>query len=309
MTTLEKSGDADAPLLFALPGNEPFATRLASALGADVGRMLVRDFPDGESYVRVDTDATSREVVIVATLDNPNEKALPLIFLADALRDLGATRVGLVAPYLSYMRQDMRFRPGEAITSRSFAALMSNHVDWLLTVDPHLHRYAALSDVYAIPATAVHVSTDLGIWIAANIDSPFIIGPDAESRQWVDGIAEAAQAPSTVLTKTRRGDAEVIESIPELDDHQTSLTPVLVDDIISTGQTMIAAIRHLHRQRAKAPMCLAVHAVFANSAYAKLKSAGASGVVTTNTITHASNCIDVVPAIASELRRKFALGS
>jgi ribose-phosphate pyrophosphokinase len=254
----------------------------------------------------VETDPTSRHVAIVATLDNPNEKTLPLIFLADALRDLGATRVGLVAPYLSYMRQDARFRPGEAITSRSFAALMSNHVDWLLTVDQHLHRYAALSDVYAIPATAVHVATDLGMWIAANIDSPFIIGPDAESRQWVDGIAAAAHAPSTVLTKTRRGDGEVIESIPELGDHPASHTPVLVDDIISTGQTMIAAIRHLRQQGANAPICLAVHAVFANDAYGKLRSAGASGVVTTNTITHASNCIDVVPAIARELRRQLA---
>lgn len=304
--TLTKTGDTDRPLLFALPGSDGIASRLASALDGDVGQVLVRDFPDDESYLRVETNPTSRHVAVVATLDNPNEKTLPLIFLADALRDLGATRVGLVAPYLSYMRQDARFRPGEAITSRSFAALLSNHVDWLLTVDPHLHRYAALSDVYPIPATAVHVAADLGMWIAANIDSPFIIGPDAESRQWVDGIAAAAHAPSTVLTKTRRGDGEVIESIPELGNHPTSRTPVLVDDIISTGQTMIAAIRHLRQQGAKAPICLAVHAVFANDAYGKLRSAGASGVVTTNTITHASNCIDVVPAIARELRRQRA---
>ena len=262
---LTETGDADRPLLFALPGSDGFASRLASALGGDVGQVLLRDFPDGESYLRVETNPTSRHVAIVATLDNPNEKTLPLIFLADALRDLGATRVGLVAPYLSYMRQDARFRPGEAITSRSFAALMSNHVDWLLTVDPHLHRYAALSDVYAIPATAVHVATDLGMWIAANIDSPFIIGPDAASH-----------------------------------------TPVLVDDIISTGQTMVAAIHHLRQQGANAPICLAVHAVFANDAYGKLRSAGASGGVTTNTVTHASNCIDVVPAIARELRRQLA---
>jgi ribose-phosphate pyrophosphokinase len=300
---LETSGDGAAPLLFALPGNEVFAARLASVLGGDVGQLLVRDFPDGESYVRVDTNPASRDVVIVATLNDPNEKTLPLIFLADALRDGGAARVGLVAPYLSYMRQDARFHPGEAITSRSYAAVLSHYVDWLLTVDPHLHRYAALSDVYAIPATAVHVATELGKWIAANIESPFIIGPDAESRQWVDGIAAAARAPSTVLSKTRRGDTDVIESIPELGDG-ASLTPVLVDDIISTGETMIAAIRRLHEQRASAPVCVAVHAVFAHDAYSKLRSAGASGVITTNTITHASNCIDVVPAIVSELRRQ-----
>jgi ribose-phosphate pyrophosphokinase len=294
------------PLLFALPGNAGFTERLASAVGAGVGQLSIRDFPDGESYVRVDTDPAARDVVIVATLRDPNPTTLPLIFLADALHDLGATRVGLVAPYLSYMRQDARFHQGEAITSRSFAALLSRSVDWLIAVDPHLHRYGALSDVYSIPATAVHLANELGRWIASNVASPLIIGPDAESRQWADGIAAAAGAPATVLTKTRRGDADVVESAPELGGWR-SLTPVLVDDIVSTGQTMIAAIRHLRQQKTLSPVCLAVHAVFAGDAYSQLTSAGASQVVTSNTIAHSSNRIDAVPSIATELRRQLRL--
>ena len=233
-----------APLFLALPGNEDACERLALALGGEMGRLTLRPFPDGESYVRIATPVSARDVVLVATLKRPNDKVLPLLFAADALRDRGAARIGLVALYLAYMRQDARFEPGEAITARSFAALISRSVDWLLTVDPHLPRIARLTDLYAIPARVVHSAADLGNWIAANIRSPLIIGPDAESRQWVDGIAAAACSPSTVLTKTRRGDATVIESIPDLGDNR-SCTPVLVDDIISTGQTMIAAIEHL----------------------------------------------------------------
>lgn len=290
------------PLFFALSGNEFFAERLAAAVNGECGLLTLRDFPDGESYVRVDSDPTGRDVAIVATLRHPNDETLPLLFLADTLRDLGATRVGLVAPYLAYMRQDRRFRDGEAITSQSYAAVVSRAVDWLLTVDPHLHRVKRLRELYSIPATAVHVAAELGQWIAANIRSPLIIGPDQESRQWVEGIASAACAPSIVLTKTRRGDADVVESMPNLAEHR-ACTPVLVDDIIATGQTMVTAIRHLREQGRAAPECVAVHAVFADGAYAALKSAGAARVVTTNTIPHPSNSIDITAAIARDLLR------
>ncbi|WP_164119514.1 ribose-phosphate pyrophosphokinase-like domain-containing protein, partial [Stenotrophomonas maltophilia] len=84
-------------------------------------------------------------------LAQPNEKILPLIFAAATARELGAARVGLVAPYLAYMRQDRRFNPGEAVTSRQMAHLVSGAFDWMVTVDPHLHRYSDLSEIYSIP--------------------------------------------------------------------------------------------------------------------------------------------------------------
>ena len=287
--------------ILALPGAERFAARLSDALRVEAGRVTYREFPDGESYVRIDSPVASRDVIIVGSLVRPNDKLLPLVFLADAARELGARRVGLVAPYLAYMRQDTRFQPGEAVTSRSFASILSAHIDWLITIDPHLHRFASLADLYSIPATALHASAELGRWIAANVSSPFIIGPDEESRQWVDGIAATAGAPFTVLSKVRRGDTDVVESIPNLAGHR-SRTPVLVDDIISTGETMIAAIRHLHEQGATEPVCVAVHAVFAAAAERAIRAAGASRIVTANTILHASNAIDVVPLLAGAIQ-------
>jgi ribose-phosphate pyrophosphokinase len=292
------------PLFFSLPGNEVFADRLAAAVDGEHGLLSLRDFPDGESYVRVDTDPAGRDVMLVATLRHPNDETLPLLFLADAVRELGALRVGLIAPYLAYMRQDMRFRDGEAVTSRSYARLISRTVDSLLTVDPHLHRVTRLRELYSIPATAIHVAIEIGHWIAANVRSPLIIGPDQESRQWVEGIAAAACAPSTVLTKTRRGDVDVVESALDTGEHR-ACTPVLVDDIIATGQTMVTAIRHLREQGRAAAECVGVHAVFAEGAYAALKASGAARVVTTNTISHPSNCIDVAPAVARELLRQI----
>lgn len=287
-------------LILALPADAEFASHLARAVGAELGRLAVHDFPDGETYLRLDTSPRGRDVVVVATLHHPNAKAVPLLLLADAARELGATRVGLVAPYLAYMRQDAQFHEGEAVTAKSFASLLSRTFDWLVTVDPHLHRIHRLSEVYSIPATSVDVASQLGGWIRRNVTSPVLVGPDEESRQWVSSVAAVTGAPYVVLTKTRTGDSEVAVSVPDLE-HHGSCTPVLIDDIISTGQTMVAAIRHIRETRAVSPVCVAVHAVFAAGAYVALDAAGAGQVITTNTIAHVSNAIDIVPAIAVEM--------
>ena len=139
------------PLLIAMPGNEPLAAELAKDLGYELGCLDTRQFPDGETYLRFVSDPKERSVAFVCTLARPNEKFLPLLFAAMTARELGACQVGLICPYLAYMRQDRRFKPGEAVTSRQVAHLLSETFDWLVTVDPHLHRYGALQEIYLDP--------------------------------------------------------------------------------------------------------------------------------------------------------------
>ena len=285
-------------LIVPLPGNEALAEVVAQALSCDRGRLETRQFPDGESYLRFADDLGNRAVVLVCTLSRPNDKLLDLLFAAATARDLGAAKVGLVAPYLAYMRQDRRFREGEAVTSTHFATLLSGAVDWLVTVDPHLHRRTSLAEIYSIPATVLHAAPRIADWIARSVPNPVLVGPDAESAQWVHAVAEMAGAPSIVLEKLRRGDRDVSVSVPDIErwrDH----TPVLVDDIISTARTMIETVTHLRRIGLAAPVCIGVHAVFADRAYDELHDAGAKGVVSCNTIPHPSNAIDVVPLLAS----------
>lgn len=289
------------PVILALPENEQLATGLAAKLQAEVGRMTVRRFPDGESYVRIESPVDGRNVALACGLHDPDSKIPALLFAASTARELGAARVGLVAPYLGYMRQDKRFNEGESITSVHFAKLISKYVDWLVTVDPHLHRRKSLDDIYSVPSIVVHAAPLLAQWISANVDSPVLIGPDSESEQWVSEVARGANAPWLVLEKVRRGDRDVSVSIPDI----TALrgrTPVLVDDIISTARTMMAAVRHLTGQGLAAPVCIGVHAIFSGDAHAELLSAGAARIVTTNTIPNSSNAIDLIPAIADALR-------
>lgn len=188
------------------------------------------------------------------------------------------------------MRQDKIFNPGEGVTSEYFGKLISGFADSLITVDPHLHRRDSLK-VYRIPAEVVHAANAISNWIKENIEKPVLVGPDSESEQWVSKVAADAGAPFIVLEKTRHGDRDVEVSIPQVDAYKNH-TPVLVDDIISTARTMIETIEHLKKAGMKSPVCIGVHAVFAESAYIDLEITGAE-VFTCNTILHESNKIDL----------------
>ena len=293
------------PLIYALPGNEAFARRLGSAWPADIGALAARRFPDGESLVRLDTPAQGRDVALVCTLHQPDARLVPLLLAAGAARAHGARSVGLVAPYLAYMRQDRSFQPGEARSAEIFARLLSTHFDWLVTVDPHLHRVHALGEIYTIPAGTVASAPLLAQWIAANVDRPLLIGPDEESRQWVGAIAASAGLPWQVLDKVRTGDRQVEVHVPDLT-QWAGHTPVLVDDIISSGGTLAEVVGRLRARALPRPVCVAVHGVFAEWAYWSVLDAGAAQVVTTNTIQHDSNRIDVSAVVADECRRVLA---
>jgi ribose-phosphate pyrophosphokinase len=288
-------------LVLASGGSEALGRHLADALGLPLGAVESRHFPDDETYLRLDTDCRGRHVVIACSLDRPDAKLLPLVFLAEAARAEGASRVGLVAPYLAYMRQDQQFRPGEAVTSRMFAALLSRHIDWLVTVDPHLHRVHALDEIYTVPSRVVAAAPALAAWIAAHVSRPLVVGPDEESAQWVRDVATRAGAPFVVMRKVRRGDRTVEITAPDVSAWRGH-TPVVVDDVVSSGQTMIATVRRLVEAGLAAPVCLAVHALFAGETDAALRTAGARGIVTTNTITHPAGAIDIVPLLVPAIR-------
>lgn len=286
-------------ILFAMPGNEALADELVKTGACEAGIVDVRRFPDGESYVRIRSGVAGRRTAILCTLARPDERILALLFVARELKSLGALSVTLIAPYLAYMRQDIRFHPGEALTSRHFAELISREFNALVTVDPHLHRYAGLEQVYDIPALALASAPLLAEWVRANVAMPVIVGPDAESEQWVSEIAAAAGAPFVLLEKRRLGDSQVQLRVPPLDQWRER-APVIVDDIISSGATTLEALRSLNAAGLRKPTCLAVHALFSETAEARIEAA-ATALVSTNSVPHPTNGVTIAPLIARAL--------
>ena len=284
-------------LILALPGAGRLAAGLAARLRCDWSEIGLHRFPDGESLVRIDVPVRGRCVVLAGSLHRPDEKTLPLVFAADAARELGASQVGLVAPYLAYMRQDHRFNPGEAVTSRSYARLLSCSLDFLVTMDPHLHRWHSLGDLYPIRARAVASAPLVARWLRHHVADPLVIGPDAESEQWVSEVAALANAPWTVMTKQRRGDRDVLVKM-EHGGAWPGRTPVLLDDIVSTGETLMAAVAALREAGLPPPQCIAVHALFDADALWRLLEAGVTRVISCDTVPHATNAIEVAPLLA-----------
>lgn len=287
-------------VLLAFPGMEPMGRDLAPLVGAELRAVALHRFPDGESLVTLPGDFAGADVAVLATLRNPDALALPLRFAAQTARELGARKVGLVAPYLAYMRQDRRFEPGQAISAPLFARFIEETFDWLITADPHLHRIPALGDIFGIPAERVATAPLLAEWIAAHVADAALLGPDGESKQWVAEVARLAGCPYEVLHKRRSGDRRVEVSAPGSQAFR-SRTPVILDDIASSGRTMIEAIEHLRSLGTTPPVCVLIHAVFADSAYEDMLAAGAARVVSTDSIPHPSNAISLGPALAREI--------
>ncbi|EGG99034.1 Ribose-phosphate pyrophosphokinase [gamma proteobacterium IMCC2047] len=284
------------PIIFALEPH-PLFNSLCQKLTAVAGRIDTRHFPDGETYLRVEASVADCDCIILANLSHPDGKFLPLVFLAATLRELGASSVGLIAPYLSYMRQDCRFIEGEAITSRIFAKQVSQQVDWLVTVDPHLHRYRSLNEIYDIPCCVVQGAAALADWLKDQ-EKVFLVGPDAESEQWVSQIASHAGLEFVVGEKQRYGDRDVVVTLPDLS-HLQAHTAMIIDDVISSGQTILSCVEALKEQGIKSIKCAAVHGIFANNIDDVLLQSGLVQLITTNTIPHRSNHVEIADLLVT----------
>jgi ribose-phosphate pyrophosphokinase len=289
--------------LFAFADDRLPAKRLAAALGIDLRPVDLHAFPDGESLPSV--DGATQTVLLYRSLDRPDAKLMPLLLACDALRRAGTRRLVLVAPYLPYLRQDAVFQPGQPLSRDVFGALLGPRFERIVTVEPHLHRTSELTPVFGgTPVTTLTVAGLLAARIGA-ADGPVIVGPDEESSPWVRRIAETLAAPSFVLSKLRRGDQHVeLQAPPEA--CVAGRRVVIVDDICSSGGTLIGAVRLLHAAGAASIEIAVVHALFKPAVGATLRRMGVRSVFSTDACTHPSNRLPLAGLIADALRQELS---
>lgn len=277
------------------------ALRLADASGLPAARVTRHRFPDGELKLRLPPKVPAR-TVIYRSLHDPNEKLVELLLTAQTARVLGASHLTLVAPYLAYMRQDKAFTAGEAVSQHIIGRFLATIVDAIVSVDPHLHRVATLQEVApgvsAIVLTGAEVLAD---WIVQHRSRPILLGPDAESRQWVAMAARRHTLQHAVCTKVRSGDHTVAVTLPDID--VTGRAVVILDDIASTGQTVAAAARLLRAAGAASVDAAVTHALFAPQALELMRSAGVGEVWSTDCVAHPSNAVHMALHLAEALNR------
>lgn len=286
--------------LLAFDDEAALAGRLAQELGWPLHLVQRHRFPDGEIRLRLPAGLPER-VVLLRGLQQPNEKLVELLLCAPAARELGARELTLVAPYLAYMRQDMAFEPGEVVSQRHIGALLGATFDAVVTIDPHLHRVDSLDPVLpGCRGTALSAAPLLGAWAAVQLGRPLLIGPDAEAAQWVEQAARAQGLVWAVGRKQRRGDRAVSLELPAIDARDKAV--VLIDDVASTGHTLMAAAAELRARGAASVDVAVVHALFGANAFEQLHRAGVRHVWSTDSIVHPSNAVSVVPLLAQALR-------
>jgi ribose-phosphate pyrophosphokinase len=276
---------------------------LASALACPFGLVTSRAFPDGESLVSVPWTADT--VIVHRSLDRPNCKLVELILAAEAWRRLGVRRLVLVAPYLSYMRQDRAFAPGQAVSQRAMAALLSTYFDRVVTVNAHLHRTHSLAELFSIPAQDLSAGPAIGARLSDRDAPDVVVGPDEESGPLAHAAAAALGARCVILSKTRKGDSDV-EMAPDPQDDVRGRSVVLVDDICSTGATLAAAAERMRAMGAAKVDVFVVHALFEAGAEARLKAAGVGVVASSDAVAHPSNALSLAPLLAQALASELS---
>lgn len=295
----------DSPLLLHFEDEADAAARLARAAGLECATIERHRFPDDELRLRLPPALPSR-VVLFRSLHRPNEKLLELLLVARSAGRLGAQHISLVAPYLAYMRQDIAFRPGEVVSQRIVGEFLAGLFDAVITVDPHLHRIETLEE--AIPVS--HAIALSGASLLADVAvrhrvRPLLVGPDAESRQWIETAASRHALDSIVCSKVRHGDHEVDIALPA-DADVAGRAVVLLDDVASSGRTLARAAALLRAAGAQSVDVAVTHALFAADALEVIGRAGVEQVWSTDCIAHPSNAVEVAPMLAEALREVLA---
>jgi ribose-phosphate pyrophosphokinase len=288
-----------------LPASAPEGIRLAARLKLPSHQIAVHSFPDGEIRLTVGPAATT--TILYASLDRPNEKLIALLFAAEALRRAGAKRLILLAPYLCYMRQDTAFNDGEAISQKIIGSLLAGCFDRVITVDAHLHRTSDIRTVFrgieadnlsAMPAIAAALSKQ-------GLDpATVLVGPDAESHSWVADLARRLGLTSSVAQKSRRDDRSVEMRFPE-PARITGRPVLIVDDIVSSGGTMIACAKVLAAAGATSIDAVITHALFSEDVGREMISSGIRSIRSTHSVPHYTNAIALDDLLVDALKREM----
>jgi len=250
-------------------------------------------------------DVKSENVAVIQSIHHtPDELLFEYLLLVDTLKDLGASKVIAFIPYFAYARQDERFKPGEALSFRTVTKLMESvGTDEIYTIDMHQHRVLNSSEVFKIPSHNLSAMPLLADYTkkTGEVQKPLVIGPDAEAEQWAKIVADRLGTDYDVFEKKRLGDNHVELRPRRLNAKGRDV--LIVDDIISTGGTIVEASKILLSQGANKVAVACTHPILAPGALEKIQNAGVVSVVGTDTVPSPISRVSVAPLIASEIRK------
>ncbi len=244
-------------------GNDSFGERLAKAIDATFVQFEQRTFPDGEVCPRILGDV-DKDVILVNHVKlplEPNKYLIETLFLVKTLQELGAENIDVVMPYFIYARQDKAFRGGEPFSARYvLETLHKSGMSRFFTVSSHTERDKDKLTISGMPAFNVNGFVSIGNYLKKKkFSDPIIVGPDEGAEHFASTVADILDCKYILLEKHRDLDTGEIEMKSNHDLHGKEA--IIVDDIISSGGTMLNTINLLKKSNAKSISVYAVHLV------------------------------------------------
>ncbi len=280
-------------MIIACSGAKELAKNVAKLKNFEVVEVESYTFPDGEVYVRLPKQELPENVIIMQSFyPEQNNKLIEFILTCDAACDYGVKRIKAIFPYFAYARQDKRFKEGEAISIKAIAKIFREfNVKEIITVDVHFHRKEGEFDFFGIKGYNIAASDSLIDYVKQNYcKDVVIVAPDI-------GQAKAL-GKAEYFEKERISGDEIIMRKREIDVKEKNV--LVIDDMISTGGTMIEACKLIKEMGAKKIFAACTHGLFLRNSYEKLKEI-ADDVIATDTIQSKASKVSVAPLIAKYL--------
>jgi len=283
------------------PASTELGEKVAGLLGLETVPLASKTYPDGESYVRLESKVENEELVIVQTTSPPQDtRIMQLAFIADAAKRHGAKRVTAVVPYLAYARQDRVFLEGEAISVEVVArVLKSAGIDSLITVN--IHQEKVLSK-FPFPTRTISAIPLLADYLRQKgYQKAFALAPDRGALRLVEEAAEILGGECGFLEKHRdRYTGQIVTEKKTLDVYGKKV--IVFDDIISTGGTIAAAAKIVKAVGASAVCAACVHPLLIGDAEKRIIDSGVDEIVGTDAVPSHVSKVSLAPLIANALK-------
>ncbi|MEM2021343.1 MAG: ribose-phosphate diphosphokinase [Zestosphaera sp.] len=271
--------------VISLPSDPGVGGRLASVMRCTHSRVWYKAFPDGELYLRLPSQVSEPIILVLTTYPEQNRSLMELLFAVEYFSFKGFKELHVVAPYLAYSRQDKEFLEGEVVSGRALLRILTDlGVRKLFVVDIHSDR---LKEEFSDLVVNVAPARTFADYVRKTVKPPYILlAPDVGASKRVETIAKLLECNHVVVSKFRdRVTGEVTHRIPE-EVNVRGINVVIIDDIISTGGTVVNLVEYLVRQGAGDVYVIASHGLFVGDALKRLSSSGVNRVVVLNTVNY-----------------------
>ena len=289
--------------LFAGRSNLPLAREIALHLGVELGETNLSHFADGEVYCRFADSIRGSDVFIIQTHSRPvNESIMEQLVMIDAAKRASAKRITAVCPYYGYSRQDRKAREREPISAKLVADMLSTAgVDRVVSVDLHSGQLQGFFDVpvdhlTAMPILIDYIQENIGGGVGSDV---VIVSPDAGRVKLAERFVSHLNADLAIIHKRRvRNVANRVEALDVVGNVEGRVC-VLVDDIIDTAGTIVAAAERLRAKGAAEVHAMATHGIFSDPAIDRIKNSVISKVAVTDTLPLSDDCrIDKIEVLS-----------